>query len=164
MTSEIECFHRYLNSASRTSRYPLNKHCRARPCRWPQPYDPDFGLSMPHLFGICQISLWHIPNRFDMERPKSGSWGRGHWHGRALQCLLRFSTHAINYLLNGGLEHDHKNINWQISPEADSERSIILGVLLPRKRYGTFVAYWWMICPYLFQVKRFFRIPQYNSH
>ena len=24
----------------------LNKHCRARPCKWPRPYDPNFGLSM----------------------------------------------------------------------------------------------------------------------
>ncbi len=31
----------------------FNKHCRARPCKWPQPYDPDFTLSMSHLFGIC---------------------------------------------------------------------------------------------------------------
>ncbi len=36
----------------------LNKHCTARPCKWPQPYDPDFGLSMSHLFGICHKGVW----------------------------------------------------------------------------------------------------------
>ena len=54
---------------------------------------------MLDLFGICyeavwepKLILWHIPDRCDMERPKSGSKGRGHLHGRALQCLLRLST------------------------------------------------------------------------
>ncbi len=36
--------------------YILNKHCRARPCEWPRPYDPDFSLSMSHLFGICFVA------------------------------------------------------------------------------------------------------------
>ncbi len=36
----------------------LNTHCRARPCEWPQPYDPDFSLSMSHLFGICNKEVW----------------------------------------------------------------------------------------------------------
>ena len=34
----------------------IYKHCRARPCKWPQPYEPDLGLSMSHLFGICHMT------------------------------------------------------------------------------------------------------------
>ncbi len=36
----------------------FNKHCRARPCEWPRPYNPDFSLSMSHLFGICHKEVW----------------------------------------------------------------------------------------------------------
>ncbi len=36
----------------------LNKHCRARPCKRPPPYDPDFGLSMSHRFGKCHKQVW----------------------------------------------------------------------------------------------------------
>ena len=36
----------------------LNKHRRARPCKSPQPYDPDFGLSVSNLFGICHKEVW----------------------------------------------------------------------------------------------------------
>ena len=36
----------------------LNKHCRARPCKSPQPYHPDFGPSMSHLFGMCHERVW----------------------------------------------------------------------------------------------------------
>ena len=43
----------------------VNRHCKDRSCIWPQPNDPYFYLSMLDLFGI--------PNRCDMERPKSGS-------------------------------------------------------------------------------------------
>ncbi len=43
----------------------FNKHCRARPCKWPRPHAPDFGLSMSHLFGISDrnmtISVWNSP-------------------------------------------------------------------------------------------------------
>ena len=31
----------------------VNKHCSVRPCKEPQPSDPDFGLSVSDLFGIC---------------------------------------------------------------------------------------------------------------
>ncbi len=35
---------------------PFNKHCKARPCKRPRPYDPDFGLSVSHLYrtGLTQ--------------------------------------------------------------------------------------------------------------
>ena len=36
----------------------FNRHCRARPCKWPQPYDPDFDLSMSDLFDICHEAVW----------------------------------------------------------------------------------------------------------
>ncbi len=50
------------------SGFQLNSHCKARSCIWPQPYDPDFDLSMLDLFGIGHESnffmayteqVWH---------------------------------------------------------------------------------------------------------
>ena len=34
----------------------FNKHCRARPCKWPKPYDPDFDLSMLDLWLTAQCT------------------------------------------------------------------------------------------------------------
>ena len=34
------------------------RHCEARSCIWPQPYDSGFYLSMSDLFGICHGALW----------------------------------------------------------------------------------------------------------
>ena len=48
----------------------LNRYCKARPCTWPQPYDPDFDLSMLDLFNICHEALW-VPKLSD-SYPYSG--------------------------------------------------------------------------------------------
>ncbi len=46
------------------SKKAFNKHCRARPCKLPRPYDPDFGISMSHLLGMCHKEVWVLTNFF----------------------------------------------------------------------------------------------------
>ena len=51
---------RYLLSEKFTT---INRHCKACSCIWPQPYDPDFDLSMLDLFSICHeaVCLYGTP-------------------------------------------------------------------------------------------------------
>ncbi len=77
---------------SRGCRFLLFWHCRARPCKWPQPYDPDFDLSLSDLsvyatkqgpsftkigsiFSECQSSLHYF-------------WIQSHGHGNCDASLL----------------------------------------------------------------------------
>ncbi len=54
--------HRLFGYFSISSIQVFNRHWTARPCKWPRPYNPDFALSMSHLFGICQKEVY--PNCF----------------------------------------------------------------------------------------------------
>ncbi len=59
----------------------LNRHCKARSCIWPQPYDPKFDLSKLDPFGILNLYNTKIGSIF----PE----GQSSLHSVWMQSLLR---------------------------------------------------------------------------
>ncbi len=81
---------KYYNHIKRPT---FNKHCRARPCKWPQPYDPDFGFSMSHLFCICHLSTHRKVQRWRKILRENPNFFMAHteqmWHGETKIWVVR---------------------------------------------------------------------------
>ncbi len=52
----------------------VNMHCRAHLCKWPQPYNPDFSLSMRSSFMVYANHPWHGKIKFGVVKLRSNTW------------------------------------------------------------------------------------------
>ena len=97
----------------------FNKRCRACSCIWPQPYDPDFDLSMSNMLGMLHEAGWLYQtgltwkDQIWVTRLRSNTWMSlaMHKHSTVVMSVLMFYAEGFH----SGHHRHHMGIHCDVA-------------------------------------------------